>query len=145
MTTGQIVFLSLIAINALIPLLVGFFDKAIKFWTRGDKCPTLMFKLQRLKWGDSNMQVFSAWGSLLFCDILNVMLAGVAICAVDHKTGGMLLNTTSLIIAIIGVVVFFTPRYIFDIAKGLRYNPKSGDAERISELEERLHQLESKD
>ena len=60
--------------------------------------------------------------------------------------GSVLYTGKALIVFLtLGAVLLITfgPRFIVDICRGLKYNPKTGDAEKIKELEKKIEKLSS--
>jgi len=97
----------------------------MRHWTRSDKFILI------------NRAGVSCWTSYLLGGFLLALVTFFII-----AVSSLLRSDGVLFEALIGVVIIFaaiyTPRFVLDISRGLRYNAKTGELARIKELEDKL-------
>jgi DMSO reductase anchor subunit len=118
-----------IAFNVLAFLIVAFWVAyvmcgMVKLWMRMDEYPIIS------KFTDIDNTYYFL---LLF--LFTVISAGAAAVTLVMYKEGILDTAVFALLALLGFI--FAPRFFIDVCRGLKYNAKTGELERIKELEKR--------
>ena len=109
------------------------------FWLR--RGSVLSDYIQEKKWGNVWHGYCGEW---VFFFLIFEILVGLLLSIGISK---LIIDGIALpIILAIGVILalVFIPRWVIDICKGLKMNHKSGDLEKLSELEKQIAELKQK-
>lgn len=130
----------LFVINMVVIFVVGGIDAYTKFVLRSSITSDLIIKLQRLKYNkiwselDSSIDAWITW--YLYDLIGGAVIIGV-LCGLEED----FLNLIYIGVTFLTIASPFIIRFIIDIIKSLRFNIKTGEAERIIELEKAVERL----
>lgn len=141
-----------VIIEWMIPLTLWLVGNLIKYWLRWDEQPswagTVFHKYVQLYYKKhyiplfysvrcaAAMKEFSVWISPMITYFALVVISVLFIYtgSVIHLAGYAL----ALVLIVVG------PRFVIDMIKALKYNNKSGDLERIDQLQKEMDELKSK-
>ena len=142
------------------PLLLQLLSVALSFWSRGriDTGYGLDYlsiiwawfpckegdKILRWREEQKNSRYFNFWLTILFLNTMGVgALASLLIVLFS--------NLTTERLSLLGVIIFtiltviFAPRFIIDLCRGLKFNSKTGNLDKIEALQKQIDELKGVD
>lgn len=117
----------------------------LNFWIR-DKRFDAGNTFQRFKWGKLPSWGYSGdgidWLMLFF--VCEVLLGVVVVRVVDVLAVNGAFYPV-LLIVVLTLLIIFAPRFIIDICRGLKFNNKTGDLDKIESLQKQIDELKGVD
>lgn len=132
------------AIFGALPILACFLQALINYWTRGDgdKLVHLAFSINSLGLYDSEDEIDPELIYPVYI-LAAVTIYGFLGCGLGHVIeNGYLWHALISVGCLIAIIIL--PRLFLDAGKALKYNRKTGNAERIDKLEAELAELRRK-
>lgn len=122
----------ILLLNMLIPVSAFILDLLLSFWRRKE-LSNWAINLQKFKYGSSTPETFGLdWIGGIVAIVITGCFAGEGVLSVF------------LLIILIILAVFYAPRFVLDLCKGLKFNNNTGDLERIDLLQKELDDLKKK-
>ena len=146
----QIVLAVWVVVYAGLPLVMGTISTALNFWSRGRVTKKYGVSYQKVLWkfmrGDYRPEKGNGdfWISYLFYNIVCVGLTSLGVSKlVTEVPNQALLNGVYITCTVIAII--FAPRFIIDLCRGLKFNNKTGDLDKIIDLQKQIDELKGVD
>lgn len=146
----QIILAIWIVVYAGLPLLLGVVSTALNFWSRGRVDKTLGVQYQHMLWKfmpdgyrpDNGTGDF--WSSYIIYNLIGVGVTYLGVSKlITEIPNQVILN--SMYITCIVMTIVFAPRFIIDLCRGLKFNNKTGDLEKINDLQKQIDELKKRE